>query len=151
MFSNSYCTHCCEDTRLYTSTGQYLMMVCRPLTCGVLSNTLSVWGSGWVCWADARSALRPRTGCSDQKVFLLCYSATLSEERSGLASRQQRVIIKIKSLTTERRTRESVTAQSVQSTETRSPVTKSEPKSQKAKSKYVSAYLTLSSRCKERG
>lgn len=43
------------------------MMVCRPLTCGVLSNTLSVWGRGWVCWAEAKSALRAKGRQSAKK------------------------------------------------------------------------------------
>lgn len=50
-------------------TWWYLMMVCRPLTCGVLSNTLRVWGSGCICWAEARRALRRRTGRSDQRLL----------------------------------------------------------------------------------
>ena len=52
-----------RDKDSFLITGRYLMMVCRPLTCGVLSNTLSVWGSGWFCWAEARSALRPKRDC----------------------------------------------------------------------------------------
>lgn len=35
----------------------YLMIVCIPLTWGVLSRTLSVSGSGWAWCADARAAL----------------------------------------------------------------------------------------------
>lgn len=38
--------------------GMYLMMVCMPRTCGVLSRTLSVFGRGCPWWAEARAALQ---------------------------------------------------------------------------------------------
>jgi len=38
------------------------MIVCRPWTCGELCNTLRVWGSGCVCWAEARTALEGGAG-----------------------------------------------------------------------------------------
>lgn len=42
--------------------GMYLMMVCMPRTCGVLSRTLSVFGSGCPWWAEARAALQGGRG-----------------------------------------------------------------------------------------
>lgn len=72
----------------FLSTRRYLMMVCRPLTCGVLSNTLSVWGSGWFCWAEARSALRPKKGCSDQKVVFF-FNRLLKWSSVGLRWQRQ--------------------------------------------------------------
>lgn len=41
----------------YFSLSFYLMMVCMPLTWGVLSRTLRVWGRGWAWCAEARAAL----------------------------------------------------------------------------------------------
>lgn len=37
--------------------GSHLMMVCMPRTCGELSRTLSVRGSGWYWCAEASAAL----------------------------------------------------------------------------------------------
>lgn len=45
----------------------HLMMVWRPRTCGVLSNTLRVWGNGWDWWAVARSALCVRVHMKEKR------------------------------------------------------------------------------------
>lgn len=47
----------------------YLMMVCMPLTWGVLSRTLRVWGRGCAWCAEARAALSPRQQAKQQRWF----------------------------------------------------------------------------------
>lgn len=55
------CTFPWKQTQLLTEQmwflSFYLMIVCMPLTWGVLSRTLRVWGRGWAWCAEARAAL----------------------------------------------------------------------------------------------
>lgn len=71
-----------EVTDMCTSSRQYLMMVWRPLTWGVLSNTLSMSGSVCVCWADARRALRHGGEVFRSTDIIVCLCHTVRETLS---------------------------------------------------------------------
>lgn len=73
----------CEPTsqpREGPGAGMYLMMVCMPRTCGVLSRTLSVFGSGCPWWAEARAALQGGRG---SELGSTCRAAALGPWRDS--------------------------------------------------------------------